>query len=143
MFTFLLTCDIMSSWRFMFEIMDKKRQHIISLAILILVCFSSFLLIVLYPYRDGSVCMVSVNGKIVQSLPLSRHQTIRIETDNGYNVIQILDGTVSVIEANCANQICVQSSQISKHSQMISCLPHGLIITIANDKEQEVDSIAY
>ena len=64
------------------------------------------------------------------------------DTSEGYNVIRIQDGSVYVSEADCQNQICVKSAPISTNSQVISCLPHGLIIRVVGTDE-EVDSIAY
>lgn len=96
-----------------------------------------------YKSDTGAFCEVSVQGQIVARLPLFEDCVKRIDTPGGYNIITVRDGSVSVTEADCGNQICVQTGKIYKNGQIITCLPHGLIIKVVSDQNKEVDTIAY
>lgn len=47
-----------------------------------------------------------------------------------YNIVTILNGTVSVTEASCKNQVCVQHAPISRSGESIICLPNKLVVRI-------------
>lgn len=47
-----------------------------------------------------------------------------------YNIVEIKNGMVSVIEASCRNQICVKHSPISRSGESIVCLPNRLVVRI-------------
>ena len=49
-----------------------------------------------------------------------------------YNVVEIRDGSVSVTEASCKNQVCVRHGAISKSGESIVCLPNWLVVRIDN-----------
>lgn len=49
-----------------------------------------------------------------------------------YNVVEVRDGTVSVTEASCKNQVCVRHNSISKRGESIVCLPNRLVVSIEN-----------
>ena len=52
-----------------------------------------------------------------------------------YNVVEIKDGTVSVTEASCKNQVCVKHGAISRSGETIVCLPNRLVVRIDNGGE--------
>lgn len=56
------------------------------------------------------------------------------------NVVEIKDGKVSVIDADCNNRACVKSNAISKKGEQIVCLPHKLIVVIKGGSEGELDA---
>lgn len=62
--------------------------------------------------------------------PLTVERTIRVELEDGYNIVVISDGTVSVSEADCANQICVHTPAIDQTGETIVCLPHKFYVVI-------------
>jgi hypothetical protein len=53
-----------------------------------------------------------------------------INSENGFNEIEIKDGQIRVVNADCHDQTCVNCCFISKDSfnKIIACIPHGLII---------------
>lgn len=73
-------------------------------------------------------------------------KTIPIETEFGYNVIEIGDGEVRVIEADCPDKIDVLQGAISRPGEIIVCLPNRLVIEIKGSEEtndiKEVDHIS-
>lgn len=56
-----------------------------------------------------------------------------------YNVVVIKDGTVTVTEASCKNQVCVRHGAISRSGESIVCLPNRLVVRIDNGSEEGGD----
>lgn len=66
--------------------------------------------------------------------------TIPIETRYGYNLIEIGDEKVRVIEADCPDLIDVKQGYISNIGETIVCLPHKLVIEIKGmNEDTEID----
>lgn len=67
---------------------------------------------------DGERIDINVNRNFV------------INSENGFNEIEIKDGQIRVASADCPDQTCVNCGFISKNSfnKIIACIPHGLII---------------
>ena len=81
------------------------------------------------------------DGESKAFLPLGEDDSIRIDTDGGYNVITVKDGEVTVSEADCRDQICVEHKKIRKTGETIVCLPHKLVVTITGDKPGDFDAV--
>ena len=78
--------------------------------------------------------------------PLSGNTSYVIETpgtghgpdaNGSSNTIRIQNGSVTVEEANCSNQVCVQHDPIREPGEQIVCLPHGVVVEIV---EREADA---
>ena len=67
---------------------------------------------------DGEVVDINVNRDFI------------LVSDDGFNEIEIKDGQIRVVSADCPDQTCVNCGFISKNSfnKIIACIPHGLII---------------
>lgn len=71
------------------------------------------------------------------------NKRITIEEEGILNIIEVSNGQIKMIEANCPDQVCVQSRPISKNGEMIVCLPHRLYVKIVSGNDnQQVDIIA-
>lgn len=90
---------------------------------------------------------VQINGKEIKKIIFDKKivgKTIPIKTEFGYNLIEIGEGRVRVIEADCPDQIDVKQGYISKTNELIVCLPNRLVIEIIGEEEDgEVDHITY
>jgi len=86
---------------------------------------------------------ISVGGKVVQTVPLREgyRQELRLQSDGHYNVIEIVNGKIRILEADCPDQLCVRNGWISIATQQIVCLPHRLVIKIVAD-DNDIDDIA-
>ena len=82
--------------------------------------------------QSGTQVLITLNGEEYGSYDLNEDQTIRIDLEDGeYNIIEIKDGTVDMIESTCPNQICVNTMPITKDQiGVIVCLPHDLTVEI-------------
>ena len=90
---------------------------------------------------------VQVNGEEIKKIIFDKKligKTIAVETMFGYNLIEIGDEEVRVIEADCPDQIDVKQGYISKSNEMIVCLPNRLVIEIKGDfDDSEVDYMTH
>lgn len=87
---------------------------------------------------EARVCIYQ-DGALLEEHPLSEDGVYRIELEDGaVNVVEIKDGGVCVSEANCENQVCVQTGVIRSSAYPIVCLPHKLVVQIEGG-DQELD----
>jgi len=72
-------------------------------------------------------------------------KNIEIKTEFGYNKIEIGEGKVRVVEADCPDELDVKQGWISNPGEIIVCLPNRLIIEIKSDEKRDdgVDYISY
>ena len=59
--------------------------------------------------KSGALVKVRVNNKEFGSYSLNKNQTIRIEEDDWENILEIKNGKVSMIKADCPDKIMPQS----------------------------------
>lgn len=90
---------------------------------------------------------IQVDGQEIKRIIFDKKvigKTIPIDTEFGYNLIEIGDEKVRVIEADCPDQLDVKQGYISKVGEVIVCLPNRLVIEIKGlDEERDVDYISH
>lgn len=93
---------------------------------------------------------IQVQGKEVQKVPLSdKMETMVIPLEqNGKvkNVVQIKDGFVDMLEADCPDQLCDVHKPISESGESIVCLPNKVVLEIIGrdgNKSTEGDMNTY
>lgn len=97
---------------------------------IILLVGVGLLVVLLLTQKKGKIAVVSLNGNVILEQSLEQDCQIPIQTEQGYNLFQVQDGTAIVAEADCRDQICVNHTAVSKKGESIVCLPHGLVIEI-------------
>lgn len=91
-----------------------------------------------------AVAVVTVDGKEYGRYPLGKNHTETIHlSDGSYNTFEVKDGYVSMTDASCPDQICVNHSRISKKNETIVCLPDKVVITVENGEEAEIDVLVH
>ena len=90
---------------------------------------------------------IQVNGKEVKKIIFDRAivgKTIPIETEFGYNLIEIGDNEIRVIEADCPDKIDVKQGYISRIGETIVCLPNKMVVEIKGvDNADGIDMMNY
>lgn len=90
---------------------------------------------------------IQVDGQEIKKVIFDKNiigETIPIKTEFGYNLIEIGDEKVRVIEADCPDKLDVKQGYISKVGEVIVCLPNKLVIEIKGiDDERDVDYMSY
>ena len=89
---------------------------------------------------------IQVNGEEYKKIIFDKKiigKQIPIETEFGYNLIEIGDGEVWVVEASCPDELDVKQGKISRSGEIIVCLPNKLVIEIkgTDDEIKEIDYI--
>lgn len=84
---------------------------------------------------------IYVNNKLYKTYDINSKEEVKIETEEGNNIIKIHDKGVEMIDASCPDKVCVHTGFISKNSESIVCLPNKVnvkIISNTNEKEEDV-----
>lgn len=89
----------------------------------------------------GAKAELRISGKVIKTFDLKKNQTWTYRAKDGdYNKIEVKNGEIAVVEANCKDQIDVQRGFISKTGETIVCLPHNLVIEVmSGQKDEQVD----
>ena len=124
-----------------------KKWDIIIIAVLICLSFIPELIfgVMMGKNYSGTYAEVTLDGKFYKKILLSEHrgrEQIDVKTKYGYNIIEIKDQSIGIIDADCRDKICIKSGFISNPGQISVCLPHKLMIEIkSNDTEKNIDVI--
>lgn len=93
---------------------------------------------------SGNVVIVEKDGEVIETLSLDKDIKREYEFDGETNTLIIRDGKARITDANCPDGICSQHKSINKSGESIICLPHKLVVTVSNDKENDddIDAVA-
>lgn len=113
----------------------KKADYFIIVLVGVLSLLPLFWL--LRPVEAGTV-VVSEHGKTVYSGSIQQDHIVQLSA----NTIQIKDGVVTMLSADCPDHTC-QKGGPATSSHPIVCLPNEVIVTILSQKEPELDGYSY
>lgn len=110
------------------KIKTHKKESI-ALFLVVLIALSSVLVLVYQQIqkqkKDCGSIRITCYGEEVGVYPLNKDLEIPI---GDTNVCKIENGTCSMIEANCPDQVCVYMYPINEEGGLIVCLPNEIII---------------
>ena len=124
-----------------------KKWDIIIIVVLICLSFIPELIfgVMMGKNYNGTYAEVTLDGKPYKKILLSEHigeEQLDVKTEYGYNIIEIKDASIGIIDADCRDRICIKSGFISKPGQISVCLPHKVMIEIkSNDNKKNIDVI--
>ena len=118
-----------------------KKLDFIIIAVLLIAAGGLYFSGLLRPGSEGTYGVVYVDGKEVQRYDLSQNTEDTITGVNGTNVIKVQDGKISVVSADCRDQICVNHVPINRENESIVCLPHKVVIEIQNGEDNSIDAV--
>ncbi len=120
--------------------MKKNLKWAAIFGSVLLVCLG---VIIFGQFSGGTVSAeVYIDGKlytVVKDLDRQTLQTIRVETEHGYNIICYEAGKIWVEETDCANQTCKKYGKASLVGETIICAPHKLVIKIVGTDYDKAD----
>ena len=76
---------------------------------------------------------ITRDGVLLEEIDLDKVEEPRslvLEDGSGTNTVQVEEGRIRILEADCPDQVCVNQGWISSGAVPIICLPHRLIIEI-------------
>lgn len=127
-----------------------KKLDIVLIVVLMVISFVPYLMLkkntVVNEDINSNYAIVSVAGKVLKRIELKPdlNDEYIVETSYGSNKVVIRDGSIGIVEADCADGVCVGQGYINKPGQQVVCLPHRLIITIegknTEDKSEDIIS---
>lgn len=110
----------------------RKGDIFILLALIVAVVLTA----VFATRNTATAAEIYIDGQLKYNVDLSVDNEIEIL--DGKMTVSIKDGKISVLESDCAEQLCVSSKWISIEGGMIVCLPNRVVIKVTT---KEVDAI--
>ena len=111
----------------------KKGDYFLIASVLIFALAVWVCLFFVNTDKQADTVVITLNGAEYKRLSLNADYEIKVESENGFNIVEIKDGKVFVSEASCAGQDCVHQKSISRCGESIVCLPNRLTVTIVGD----------
>lgn len=119
-----------------------KRNDLILIGAVLIICIAVFAFIH-FTQKEGSKVMITIDGKLYDTLDLQKDTELTIKLDNGaFNTFKITNGYVDMIGASCPDKLCVKHKGIHYDHETIVCLPNRVVLEIVGGDENEVDMIA-
>lgn len=129
---------------------SKRSKLVIAGLVLLSVASAAAILWKTYRVHPGSSACIYQNGTLIRQVDLSgieKSYTIRIDGTNGaYNILQVSDGRIGVVEASCPDKLCVKQGFIANDLMPVTCLPNHLVIQVVDGEDKinkELDGISY
>lgn len=121
----------------------KKGDSIILFCILagILLSFATFWIPGWDAQDRQAVIIVDGNEYARYKLSPNFSEIIEINTQFGYNKLEIDCGKIRMLDASCEDKIDVKMGTIEKVNETIICLPNRVLVTIKG--QSEVDMVSY
>jgi len=94
----------------------------------------SFIPLAFLSQTNAKRAVITIDNEPYKSVDLSVDDIFQIKTPKGANTVEVKNNSISVIKADCKDEICVKSGAIGKSGEVIACLPHKLLIEI-EDKD--------
>ena len=127
----------------------KKADKYISLALILLLILSMsgvFIFKTLLA-KPGATAVITQNGLIIHQIDLSQvsepYELIIDNENGGSNTVYLAKDKIKFIQANCPDQLCVQTGFLKTTSDISVCLPHSLMIHIEGDLQGDMDTLAH
>lgn len=81
----------------------------------------------------GSLAVVEINGTPVRTMRLDTDERAEMSGAKGEFTVEVRDGRVAIVHAECPNQVCVRTGWRSGAGDAIVCVPNRAVIRIAGD----------
>ncbi|SDB09713.1 NusG domain II-containing protein [Eubacterium oxidoreducens] len=118
----------------------KRDALLIGLVLAFAVCI--FVIMHTIGAKSGNLVRISVDGEIYGEYSLEQDETIYVTSkDTVTNVVIIQDGYVSMEEADCPDQLCVEQGKIHLANESIICLPNKVVVEILENGDDDSASL--
>lgn len=78
------------------------------------------------------------NERRVQEIDLATPGRFAID---GGLVVEVRDGKVAIVEADCPNQVCVKTGWIRRPGEVIACVPNKVLVEVEASRLAQADAI--
>ena len=90
---------------------------------------------------EGTAVIVEVGGVTIEKLNIHENREFTFRGERGEMRVQVHDGSVRVVEADCPNRICVHTGWRRREGDVIVCVPNKAVIRILGKQNTEVGAI--
>ena len=120
--------------------MYRRKLLIWACAAILLLGIAGSIGLLLAPH--GTRVNIVRDGMILYTfdLAVAEDQTLEIEYEGRTNTVQIEDGRIRMLEAECPDQTCVRMNWLRSRALPLVCLPNHLIIEYV-ETEDDVDAV--
>lgn len=122
--------------------MTNRKWIFIFLSILLLSLVGMYA-VRIFPSTQA-IAVVQVSGKEVRRIDLSavtEPYTFEVMGKDGRNTISVAPGSISVIDADCPDRLCVKHGPLKNRFSPIVCLPNELTVTL-EQKSGKIDAVS-
>lgn len=106
----------------------KRKKYLICFS-LVLAVLSAACFFLMKPSQQSCVEIVQEDCVLYHiNLLECGDQTLSVVYESRENVIQVLDGKIRVLEADCPDHTCVRTGWLRSDALPIVCLPNRLVI---------------
>lgn len=89
----------------------------------------------------GSTVIVELKDLPVYKGNLAENRKVTIKGTHGDVRIQIRDGKVAVVFAECPNKVCVRTGWRSRSGESIICVPNRVIVRILGEETNVIQGV--
>ncbi|HHU90649.1 MAG TPA: NusG domain II-containing protein [Clostridiaceae bacterium] len=95
-------------------------------------------------HTDEKIAVISQNNIVIDRIELNKiSEPYLIDYSGNYpGTIEVNNGRIRFLHADCPDQVCVNTGWIDKPGQIAVCLPAGIIIKIEGS-QTDVDIIVH
>jgi len=108
--------------------------------------------LLLGPSGDGQSADITVDGVVVKTIPadqLSQSGSFELDAHGYHYTVEYEAGRIRISQADCPDQVCVQTGWVYRLGQVSACVPGHLILSVNGSPvagegevtEQEVEVI--
>lgn len=90
---------------------------------------------------EGSLVLVELGGTVVYKGELSENRKVTVTGKFGDVRIQIREGKVGVVSADCPNKVCVRTGWRSLSGESIICVPNRVLVKILGERSNVVRGV--
>lgn len=111
-----------------------KRDMILAAAILIIAA-AVFTFNYFSHRAPAAIAQVTVEGKLVDTLDLSKDTELTVTgAAGGTNHLIVKDGEIWCSEATCPDKLCVRQGKKHLNGDTIVCLPNKMVVTVISSR---------
>ena len=110
-----------------------KKKDFILIFIILLIVVVSFGTNHFTNAKSGKQIEIYVDNELYKTYDIDDEDEIKIESEEGYNVVKIHNHGAQITEASCPDKVCIHEGFITKPSESIVCLPNKVHIKIITD----------
>ena len=129
----------------MMNMVTKWDKAVICFVLIVaLLSYIVFSYVVFGEQAEGVEVLVDGNEYAFYSFDdITDEKIIRIETENGFNVLKITEKGAVMTDASCPDKMDVKMGEISKPGQVIICIPNRVSVRITGKNKLKVDRVTY